>query len=147
MFYFKKSKFSRNDQSYYATDGISVTKCFIASSSDVQSAVLLPIISFLRKEVLIHSGMTQEFYLNRLDLDNHCESILSFRFGVQSLFRISFEKVIKGIDTFSKKDLSELPESLRKMIDERLLDDDAFHSNANPPNDPPFERAILHAGI
>ena len=52
--------------------------------------------------MLIHSGLTQEFYLNRLDLDNHAESVLKFNFGVFSLLRISFDFVVKNLELFDK---------------------------------------------
>jgi hypothetical protein len=108
---------------------------------------LLQLILFSRSEILLHSGLTQEFYLNRLDLDNHPESILSFSFGVASLFRITFETIVKKMESFRREDLQNLPTTIQKMIEDRLEDDDAFDYNQNPPTDPPFERRILHAGI
>ena len=56
--------------------------------------------AFDRSEILIHSGLTQEFYLNRLDLNNHPESVLAFTFGLPSLFRTTFEHVVKNIENF-----------------------------------------------
>jgi len=82
-----------------------------------------------------------------LDLDNHAESILSFSFGVPSLFRTSFEHIIKKIENYKKEDLLQLPKTIQKMIQDRLDDDDALEANSSPPTDPPFERSILHAGI
>ena len=47
-------------------------------------------------EIIIHSGCTQEFYTNRLELDNHEDSILRFSFGVKSLLRLCIEFVEKN---------------------------------------------------
>ena len=40
--------------------------------------------------------------MNRLDLDNHAESVLKFNFGVFSLLRISFDFVVKNLELFDK---------------------------------------------
>ncbi len=82
-----------------------------------------------------------------MDLDNHAESVLSFSFGVPSLFRTTFELIIKKIENFRKEDLLQLPKTIQKMIEDRLEDNDALEANPSPPTDPPFERSILHAGI
>ena len=91
--------------------------------------------------------MTQEFYLNRFDLDNHAESVLKFSFGVHSLFRLCFDFVVNNPSGFPDSELSSLPATIRKMLAERLEDDEAFGSNPDPPTDPPFERRIFQAGI
>ena len=46
-------------------------------------------------DVLIHFGCTQEFYANPIDLDDHSETLLSFNFGVKSLYHLSVEYVEK----------------------------------------------------
>lgn len=73
----------------------------------------------VQDEVIIHSGCTQEFYTNRLELDDHAESTLHFQFDgtLKSLFKIAFEAVL-NLD-FHPLVLQELPLNLRNALEHR----------------------------
>ncbi len=45
-------------------------------------------------EVLVHSGLTQEFYLNRAQLDDHPEDVLAIQVGLRSLRRGALEAIV-----------------------------------------------------
>merc|ERR1712059_5439 len=48
----------------------------------------------LEGELVIHAGLTQEYYLTRPDLDDHCDDVLTIRFGVMSLRRLCLDLVV-----------------------------------------------------
>ena len=106
-----------------------------------------------RYEVLIHSGCTQEYYSNRIDLDDHAEDILSFEFGVRSLVRISLELIIdKAPGCFTKPQLSELPAHLYDILCKRIYEDcdKLYPYTTSPPSttNPYLDRKhLLHKGI
>ena len=106
-----------------------------------------------RSEMIVHSGCTQEYWSNRIDLTDHAEDILSFEFGVRSLLRISLECIVDNTPNyFTKSQLSELPIHLYDMLYKRIYNnnDELYHYNISPPSttDPLLNRKhVLHAGI
>ena len=77
---------------------------------------------YVNHEIFIHSGCTQEFYSNRLELDDHAESVLKFDFGVKSLVLLCLENIENALDTNSKPILEEmLPLNLKNMLISRSL--------------------------
>ena len=106
-----------------------------------------------RSEIIVHSGCTQEYYSNRIDLDDHAEDMLTFEFGARSLTRLSLEYIIENIEKFENELLSnELPSHLYKIIRNRLNQDlDTLYplvasplSTTNPLLD---RKNVLHKGI
>ena len=111
------------------------------------------IFSINRSEVIIHSGCTQEYYSNRIDLDDHAEDVLSFEFGVKSLNRISLEYIVNNFDRYENGCLSnELPSHLIGIIRTRAYQDfDALYPLIVSPISttiPMLDRKnLLHKGI
>lgn len=104
-------------------------------------------------ELIIHSGLTQEFYLTRIDLDDHPESVLHLRFGVMSLRRLCLEVVVDMAEKSVKEsnnnfleDIEELPANLRTAVMERIDEDDFKHYKP-PPKEQQYQRETLKAGI
>ena len=65
------------------------------------------------QEMILHSGFTQEYYLTRMDLDDHPEDVLHLKFGPQSLSRLSLESVANMMEnTQQYHDLEILPKNL-----------------------------------
>ncbi len=95
---------------------------------------------FVRSEVLIHGGSTQEFYSNRLDLDDHAEDMLTFGFGgLRTLLQLALKQVRRyGLNPDG------LPLSLQEMVRPR-----APLEAERPLRDPPalFPRSLRHLGI
>ena len=106
-----------------------------------------------RSEIIIHSGATQEYYSNRIILDDHAEDILSFEFGVRSLLRLSLECVVENAPNyFTKSQLSELPAHLYYILCKRIYDnnDELYPYTISPPSTthPLLNRIhVLHPGI
>ena len=99
-------------------------------------------------ELVIHSGLTQEYYLTRMDLDNHPENVIHFNFGLQSLTRMAFEAVIKKIETTGHHhSLSILPKPLYKSIMNRLALDMSCPPDKYSPIETEYFRARLHVGV
>lgn len=98
-------------------------------------------------ELLVHSGFTQEFYITRLDLDDHCENVLQIKFGVMSLRRIAMEAVIKIVEESEMTHFLEaLPLVLQHSIKNRVKMDDLEHVRP-PPKESHYTRERLRAGI
>ena len=78
---------------------------------------------YVNHEIFIHSGSTQEFYSNRLELDDHAESVLTFEFGVKSLLLLCVESIENAYDSNSTNPILEeiLPLNLRSMLVSRSL--------------------------
>lgn len=96
-------------------------------------------------ELIIHSGCTQEFYSNRLDLDDHAQDTLSFEFGVKALLRIALDKILE-LNIMYKIQTEDLPRNLADMIRSRQgekWNSDGFRSDSPPL----FSRALLHSGL
>ena len=75
---------------------------------------------YVNHEIFIHSGCTQEFYSNRLELDDHAESVLKFDFGVKSLLLLCLENIENASN--SNPILEEmLPLNLKNMLISRSL--------------------------
>ena len=47
----------------------------------------------------MHSGLTQEWYLNRVQLDDHAEDLLAIRVGVapRTLLREAMDAVVQAL--------------------------------------------------
>ena len=72
----------------------------------------------------MHSGCTQEYYSNRIDLDDHAEDILSFVLGVKSLTRLSLEFIIENLNKYDNDSLrQDLPLHLCETIRKRCYQD------------------------
>ena len=98
-------------------------------------------------ELLIHSGFTQEFYITRLDLDDHCESVLHIKFGVMSLRRLALEAVIKIVEKTDKTHfLDVLPLVLQHSVTTRLRLEDLDHVRP-APKETHYTRERIRAGI
>lgn len=95
-------------------------------------------------EVIIHSGLTQEYYLNRVQLDTHAEDVLSLQFGPRTLLREALEYILKRADLFESS-FESLPKNLREIIDLRINGQNI--SEGDPPKEDPFDREVIHAGI
>ena len=104
-------------------------------------------------EVIIHSGCTQEYYSNRIDLDDHAEDTLSFVFGVKSLVGISLEYIIENTPAyFTRSNLAELPLHLHDIIYKRIDEDlETLYPYTQSPistTNPLLNRTtVLHRGI
>ena len=71
------------------------------------------------QEVILHSGLTQEFYLTRTDLDDHCEDFLRLTFGTTtSLKKLALESVIKHClaSSADEDQVKEIIQSLPPML-------------------------------
>ena len=101
----------------------------------------------LDNELLVHSGFTQEFYITRLDLDDHCENVLHIKFGVMSLRRLALEAVIKIVEESDRTHFLEaLPIVLQHSIRSRLKMDDLEHVRP-APKETHYTRERIRAGI
>ena len=101
----------------------------------------------LDNEILVHSGFTQEFYITRLDLDDHCENVLHIKFGVMSLRRLALEAVIKIVEESDRTHFLEaLPIVLQHSIRSRLEMDDLEHLRP-APKETHYTRERIRAGI
>ena len=85
----------------------------------------------VQNELIIHSGCTQEYHTNRLELDDHAESIQHWEFGIKSLLKLALEASLKLV--YNENDLEILPLNLQVMIKNRK----------NPKN---FEKSIMKCG-
>ena len=97
--------------------------------------------------MLILSGYTQEYYLTRLDLDDHPEDILHFNFGTQSLTRLALEAVISLVqETEQFHSLEILPLKLRDAVVHRISYDYSTPGKRFP-EDSEYSRNRIHAGV
>ena len=98
----------------------------------------------VQDEMIIHSGCTQEFYNNRLELDDHAESILHFQFGLKSLFKIAFEVVVKLENLL----LDDLPLNLKRAIEHRKgAKDCEYQYSVLKCGNRVFSRNVMFAGL
>ena len=100
-----------------------------------------------KSEIIVYSGCTQEFYTNRLDLDDHTESLLTFGFGVKSLYQVAIEYVEKYFD-FDSKNIEDicLPKVIQDVLKSRAK---ASSDILRPSKDTErvFSRNALHIGL
>ena len=113
-------------------------------------------------EMVIHSGLTQEYYLTRyrvgvttvhtaalprLDLDDHPEDLLHFTFGPRPLARLALEAAVAVAEAGGGlHQLEELPAALRRAVQLRLSEA-AVAPDKWPPTETEYSRARLHAGV
>ena len=78
---------------------------------------------YVNHEIFIHSGSTQEFYSNRLELDDHAESVLTFELGVKSLLLLCLENIENAYAYSYSNTITEeiLPLKLKNMLISRSL--------------------------
>ena len=97
-------------------------------------------------EVIVHSGCTQEFYSNRLDLDDHSESLLTFNFGVKSLYRLAVEYEEKYLDD---NEDNVLPKVIKDVLKSRrtALTINPFIPRPKVNSERIFSKSELHAGL
>ena len=101
----------------------------------------------------MHSGCTQEYYSNRIDLDDHAEDVLSFEFGVKSLTRLALEVIIVNLNEFDNDSLrEEVPTQLYETIHKRVYRDfDMLYpltASSVSTTSPLLDRKnVLHKGI
>ena len=101
---------------------------------------------FQSSQLLIHSGCTQEFFNHQLDLNDHTETILTFDFGVKSLFQLALEFVEKKFP-ISDFDL-QVPLAIQNTMKCRLkLDNEEIRFRPLIDCEPLFQRSILHSGL
>ena len=101
-------------------------------------------------EVIVHSGCTQEFYSNRLDLDDHSESLLTFNFGVKSLYRLAVEYVEKYLDiNLDDTEDNFMPKVIKDVFKRRQMTITINSLIPRPIGDSEkmFSRSELHAGL
>ena len=99
------------------------------------------------QEMILHSGFTQEYYLTRMDLDDHPEDVLHLKFGPQSLSRLSLESVANMMENTQQfHDLEILPKNLYQAVMNRITFD-GVQPNKNHPKDTEYSRSRLHDGI
>jgi len=74
-------------------------------------------------ELLIHSGLTQEYYLTRPDLDDHCEGVLHLQLGILSLARLALDVVTELVESkmMDSDCLEALPRELREAVIRREI--------------------------
>lgn len=96
-------------------------------------------------QLIIHSGCTQEYYSNHLDLNDHTPTILTFQFGIQSLLQITLNFIENRPEEFNTEIL---PHNLKTILKTRSKSDDKY-SIRRPRKDmePVFSRSLLHAGL
>lgn len=98
------------------------------------------------KEVVIHSGLTQEYYLNRIQLDDHAEDILHFNgFGPKSLFRIAIEIILKTVEHLDRLNIP--LDVISKLKSRRENGDQYYHEIEPPKGEDHFDRVMIHEGI
>ena len=135
---FSKKKFGCKNEIFileiFMKTWLPISACYLNESSDV----------------LIHSGCTQEFYSNRLDLDDHSETLLSFNFGVKSLYHLSVECVEKYLN-FDQKSYEKdcLPKVIQDLLRNRsrALKDTLTIRRPLVDGERVFTRTILHTGL
>ena len=99
-------------------------------------------------ELLIHSGLTQEYYLNRIQLDSHAEEMLDFQFGPRTLLRSALEFILQHSSLFRPEEhLGALPRNLQSIL--RIRTEGQHFAEEIPPKEEedPFDREVIHAGI
>lgn len=95
---------------------------------------------------MIHSGLTQEYYLNRIQLDDHVETILTFQFGPKRLFDLAFLFCVSYFDEKKLKAVI-LPEQIRMRLVARLNEVYIEH-DCEPLDDLDyFSRSLIHTGV
>ena len=101
-------------------------------------------------EVIVHSGCTQEFYSNQLNLDDHSESLLTFNFDVKSLYRLAVEYVEKYLDIdLDDTEDNVLPKVIKDVLKSRrmALTMNYFIPRPKVDSERIFSRSELHAGL
>lgn len=94
-------------------------------------------------EVIIHSGLTQEYYINRIQLDHHPQkTLLRFPFGVPRLFTIATNAIMKA-----NLICDDLPSQLKTMIQKRRLEGEIDYGDGDHFDQEHFDRTTIHAGI
>ena len=100
------------------------------------------------QEMVIMSGLTQEYYLTRMDLDDHPEDVLHLNFGPQSLLRLTLEAVVSKLEISEHfHDLECLPRQLSEAVLCRIRDVEAVTASKYPSEDTQYSRSRLHAGL
>merc|ERR1739848_158680 len=107
---------------------------------------------YVNHEIFIHSGTTQEFYSNRLELDDHAESVLTFEFGVKSLLLLCVESIENAYDSNSTNPILEeiLPLNLKSMLVSRsLFNEGTKYQTSRPMLEKPkmFTQSIINVGL
>ena len=99
-------------------------------------------------ELVILSGLTQEHYLTRLDLDDHCQDILRLKFGPTSLKKLSLESVIRYLTFKDESKIIEviqcLPSILKKSVLTRTC---KTYQSSETDTETDYSRSRLHSGI
>ena len=104
-------------------------------------------------QVIIHSGLTQEFYLTRIDLDDHCEDFLRLTFGTTtSLKKLALESVIKHClaSAMDEDQVMEIVQSLPPMLKKSILTRTCKTSSdqsSETGTDTEYSRSRLHSGV
>ena len=93
-------------------------------------------------EVLIHSGCTQKFYSNRLECDNHAETLLNFQFGVKSLLKTVIDFVLENNIEYC----DEIPQILQDIIRNRN-EPRIFHGLPVKCGQRIFSRSVILSGL
>ena len=93
-------------------------------------------------EVIFHSGCTQEFYSYQLD----SESLLTFNFGVKSLYRLAVEYEEKYLDD---NEDNVLPKVIKDVLKSRrtALTINPFIPRPKVNSERIFSKSELHAGL
>lgn len=100
------------------------------------------------QEMILLSGFTQEYYLTRMDLDDHPEDVLHFKFGTQSLTRLALDSVVNIMNnTHQIHHLEILPKHLHNAVIHRIAFDGVVQPSRNPPKETEYSRSRLHDGI
>ena len=103
----------------------------------------------IKGEILVHSGLTQEHYLTRLDLDDHCQDILRLIFGASSLQKLALDSVIDFLGSKDQHQITEMIESLPSMLKKSVLTryckNNFQASETDTETD--YSRSRLHSGI
>ena len=100
------------------------------------------------QEMVIMSGLTQEYYLTRMDLDDHPEDVLHINFGPQSLLRLTLEAVAGKLEMSEQfHDLDCLPRQLLEAVLSRIRDIEVMATPKYPSEDTQYARSRLHAGL
>ena len=103
------------------------------------------------QEVFIHSGLTQEFYLTRTDLDDHCEDFLRLKFGAttRSLKKLALESVIKHCLAIDEDQVMEIIQSLPPMLKKSIITRtcETSDQSSQTGTDTEYSRSRLHSGV
>ena len=106
------------------------------------SAVLTP------QEILVHSGLTQEHYLTRLDLDDHCQDILRLKFGTSSLKKLALESVIDFLVSKDQQQIMEMIQCLPSIFQKSILSRTCkIPQSSETDAETDYSRSRLHSGI